>query len=99
MLEDLGVVASYRRGFEVLADNLGSALILFLIQIAISIGLFIVLIVPGFLMALCCLLWPLLILAEAAFCAYFSTLWTLAWREWVEGGELASIEAQAADKK
>ncbi len=99
MLEDLGVIASYRRGFEVLADNLGPALILFLIQIAISIGLFIVLIVPGFLMALCCLLWPLLILAEAAFCAYISTLWTLAWREWVEGGELVSIEAQAADSK
>ena len=56
MLEDLGVVASYRRGFEVLAGNLGTALILFLIQVAVSIGLFIVMIVPGFLMVLCCLL-------------------------------------------
>ena len=54
MLEDLGVVASFQRGFKVLADNLGTALILFLIQVAVSIGLFIVMIIPGFLMVLCC---------------------------------------------
>ncbi len=84
VLEDLGVVASYRRGFEVLAGNLGTALILFLIQIAVSIGLFIVMILPGILMVLCCLLWPVLILVQGAFSAYISTLWTLAWREFVE---------------
>ena len=84
MLEDLGVVASYRRGFEVLAGNMGTALILFLIQIAVSIGLFIVMILPGILMVLCCLLWPILILVQGAFSAYVSTLWTLAWREFVE---------------
>ncbi len=93
MLEDLGVVASFRRGFEVLADNLGSALILFLIQVAASIGLFIVMIVPGFLMVLCCLLWPVLILLQGAFSAYISTLWTLAWREFVSGGEIVPSEA------
>ncbi len=93
MLEDLGVVASYRRGFEVLADNLGSALILFLIQVAASIGLFIVMIVPGFLMVLCCLLWPVLILVQGAFRAYVSTLWTLAWREFVSGAEIVPSEA------
>ncbi len=93
MLEDLCVVASYRRGFEVLADNLGTALILFLIQITISIGLFIVMIVPGFLMVLCCLLWPLLILIQGAFSAYLSTLWTLAWREFVGGMEIVKSEA------
>lgn len=93
MLEDLGVISSYRRGFEVLADNLGTALILFLIQIAISIGFITVMIIPGFLMAICCLLWPLLILIQAAFSTYISTLWTLAWGDFVEKGELVSSEA------
>jgi len=92
VLEDLGVVASYRRGFEVLADNLGTALILFLIQIAVSIGLFIVMIVPGILMVLCCLLWPILILVQGAFSAYISTLWTLAWREFVEVKAIVNSE-------
>lgn len=93
MLEDLGVISSYRRGFEVLADNLGTALILFLIQVAISIGFIVVMIIPGFLMAICCLLWPLLILVQAAFSSYISTLWTLAWREFVAGAEIVSSEA------
>jgi len=93
MLEDLGVVASFRRGFEVLSDNLGTVLILFVIQIAVSIGLFIVMIIPGFLMVICCLLWPVLILVQGAFSAYVSTLWTLAWRESVGGDELVTSEA------
>lgn len=92
VLEDLGVVASYRRGFEVLAANLGTALILFLIQIAVSIGLFIVMILPGILMVLCCLLWPILILVQGAFSAYISTLWTLAWREFVEVKAIVNSE-------
>jgi len=82
MLEDLGVFASYRRGAEVLVENIGPALILFLLQVAISIGLGIVLLVPGVVMALCCLLWPVLLLVQGAMASYFSTLWTLAWREW-----------------
>ena len=93
MLEDLGVVASFRRGFEVMADNLGTALILFLLQAAVSIGLFIVMIVPGILMVLCCLLWPVLILVQGAFSAYITTLWTLAWREFVDDSALVSSEA------
>jgi hypothetical protein len=82
MLEDLGVLSSYKRGFEVLGDNLGPALLLFLIQVALSVGIWVMMIVPGILIALCCLLWPLLILIEGAFTSYYSTLWTLAWREW-----------------
>lgn len=93
MLEDLGIIASYRRGFEVLAKNFGAALILFLIQVAASIGLFLVFIIPGILMALCCLLWPLLILVQGAFASYISTLWTLAWREWAEEKALVKAEA------
>jgi hypothetical protein len=83
MLEDLGVISSYRRGFKVLGDNLGPALLLFLLQVAISFGFALVMIVPGILIAMCCLLWPLLLLIGGAFKAYFSSLWTLAWNEWV----------------
>ncbi len=83
MLEDHDVFSAYKRGFEVLGDNLGPALILFLIQMAISIGIGIMLLIPGILIALCCLLWPVFILIEAAFTTYYSTLWTLAWNEWV----------------
>ena len=82
MLEDLGVFASYRRGVAVLLENIGPALVLFLLQVAINIGLAIVLFLPQFLMALCCVLWPVLLLVQGAVASYFSTLWTLAWREW-----------------
>ncbi len=95
MLEDLGVMSAFRRGFEVLGDNLGSILLLGLIQIAVSIGLGILLIIPAILMALCCLLWPLLILIEGAISAYFSTLWTLAWREFTLGSELTEVIPEA----
>ncbi len=82
MLEGLGVFAAYRRGFNVLLANLGPAILLFLIQAAISIGLGILFIVPSALMALCCFLWPLLLLVNGFVAAFFSTLWTLAWRQW-----------------
>jgi hypothetical protein len=95
MIEDLGVLASFRRGFEVLGDNLGSVLLLGLIQVAVSIGLGIIMIIPGILMALCCLLWPLLILVQGAISTYFSTLWTLAWREFTLGGELVEVIPEA----
>ena len=82
MLEDLGVFASYRRGFDVLTANLGPAIVLFLIQVAISIGIWVVLLLPGILIALCCFLWPLLLLIQGTFAAWYSTLWTLAWNQW-----------------
>ncbi len=89
MLEEQGVISSYKRGFEVLGDNLGPALLLFLIQVALSIGIWMMMLIPGILIALCCLLWPLLILIQGAFSAYYSALWTLAWNEWVrDQGEL-----------
>ncbi len=96
MIEDLNVMDSFRRGFEVLGDNLGSVLLLGLIHIAVSIGLGLVMIIPGILMALCCLLWPLLILIQGAVTTYFSTLWTLAWREFTGGGaELVEVAPEA----
>ena len=91
MLEDTGVLASYQRGFEVLGANLGPVVLLFLLQIAISIAMVIILFIPGILSALCCLLWPLLILVQAAFVSYYSTLWTLAWRQWVGTPEVVAV--------
>jgi hypothetical protein len=82
MLEDQPVFAAYKRGFEVLGDNLGPAILLFILLIALSVVIGIIMFIPGFLMALCCLLWPVLLLIEGAFMAFYSTLWTLAWREW-----------------
>jgi hypothetical protein len=82
ILEDLGVFASYRRGIAVLLENIGPALVLFLIQIAIGIAVGIAMFIPGILILLCCVLWPLLLLINGAKTAYFSTLWTLAWRQW-----------------
>jgi hypothetical protein len=99
MLEDLGVIAAYRRGFEVVAENLGQVLILYLIQFAFSIAFFLMMIVPGILMVICCLLWPLLLLVQAAFITYISILWTLAWREWVGGGKLVSGKAELVSTK
>ena len=83
ILEDTGVIGSYRRGVEVLGENLGPAVVLFILQVAINIVLGIIFLLPSLLAALCCLLWPLLILIQAAFAAFYSILWTLAWREWV----------------
>lgn len=95
MLEDTGVFESYRRGWEVLRDNFGPALILFLIQVGISIGLGILMLVPSIIMTLCCLLWPLLWVINGTIVTFFSTLWTLAWREWVGGG-ISGIEQAPA---
>ena len=94
MLEDLGVVDSYRRGLSVLGDNLGSALVLFLIQLALTIIMAVLLFLPGALLALCCLFWPILLLFQGAVTAYFSTMWTLAWRRWT--GEAPVAEEPTA---
>jgi hypothetical protein len=97
MLEDLGVIASYRRGLNVLVENIGPALIVFLLQLVIGIMLAVALFLPGLIMVLCCILWPLLLLIQGAKVAYFSSVWTLAWREWTglgHAGEL-SLEPSA----
>jgi hypothetical protein len=91
MMEDLGVIDSYRRGTSVLKENLGEAIILFLLQIAIFIGLGFILFLPG-LVALACIfcLWPLLLVAQGYISAFVSALWTLAWRSWT--GEPPMVE-------
>jgi hypothetical protein len=94
MLEDLGFIDSYRRGAGVLRENLGEAILLFVLQIAISIGLGIVLFIPAIIVVVCCFLWPLAILAQGFFTAAVSALWTLAWRDWT--GAAPMVEKQPA---
>lgn len=89
MLENLGVIDSYRRGTNVLIANLGEAIILFLLQIAIFIVLGFFLFLPGLILVLCCLLWPLLLVVQGAISAFLSALWTLAWRTWTGGPRMA----------
>jgi len=82
MLEDLGVIDAYRRGASVLMANLGEAIILFLLQIVASVILIASLFLPGLILVLCCLLWPLLLAVQGAVSAVISAIWTLAWRTW-----------------
>lgn len=98
MIEDKLVFDSYGRGWEVLRNNFGEAILLFLIQIALSIALWIVLFVPSCLMAMCCLAWPLLLAIEGAIKTYVLTMWTLAWREWtgITPGEQPALEEAPA---
>ncbi len=91
MLEDAGVIAAYSRGLNVLLENFGPALILFLLQILIGAVLGATLFFPGLFMVICCVLWPLLLLIRGAVAAYFSTMWTLAWREWTGLGHPGEI--------
>lgn len=90
MLEGLGVMASYGRGWSVLLENVGSAIIIFVIQILAGIVITLLLI-PGAL--LLCLFWPVAFILQGALSAIFSALWTLAWREWTG---LDEIKAKAA---
>lgn len=91
MLEGTSVFGSYRRGTEILGNNLGAAMILFLLQIVVSIGFGLLLFLPGIVISLCCFLWPLLIITQGAFAAFYSTLWTLAWNTWTERTEDGNV--------
>jgi hypothetical protein len=94
MLEDLGVIEAYRRGTSVLMANLGQAIILILLQIAIFIVLGLLLFLPGLILVLCCCLWPLLLAVQGFFEAFVSAIWTLAWRTWT--GEPPMVEKEPA---
>ncbi len=82
MLEDQGVIDSYRRGTSVLMANLGEALVLILLQIVIFIVMGLLLFLPGLIALLCCCLWPLIIVFQGFVESAVSALWTLAWRSW-----------------
>lgn len=93
MLEGLGVIASYGRGWEILRDNFGSAFALFLIQILAGIVISLLLL-PG--AVLLCLFWPLIFVFQGALSAVFSSMWTLAWREWTGTGKIKAKAAPVA---
>jgi hypothetical protein len=95
MLDDLGVIESYRRGLNILVANIGPALILFLLQIVIGAVLAVMLFLPGLVMVLCCILWPVLLLIRGGIAAYFSTMWTLAWRQWTGLGQAEEISLES----
>ncbi len=76
--------------------HLGPAIILFLLQIAIAFVLVLMLFFPSMILACCCLLWPILLVIKGTIEAYFSTLWTLAWREWVGGEPVGSFTVEQA---
>jgi hypothetical protein len=83
MLEDLDVFGSYGRGWAVLKENLGPAIIIFLIQVVIGflIGMA-MLVASPLLICLCLLIIPISLIVNGGVAAYFSTLWTLTWRRW-----------------
>jgi hypothetical protein len=68
---------------------------LFLLQIVIGAVLAVMLFLPGLVMVLCCILWPVLLLIRGGIAAYFSTMWTLAWREWTGLGHAGEILAES----
>lgn len=78
VIEGKGLVDSFQRGFEVLRDHLGNAVAVYILQIVINGAVWLVVAIPG----LCCLLWPFLWVVAGMSEAYFSTVWTLAWRQW-----------------
>lgn len=92
MLEDLGVIDSYRRGANVVMANLGEAIILALLQIGIFIVLGILLFLPGLIAVLCCILWPVLLAVQGFSEAFQSALWTLAWRTWTGRSSMVAKE-------
>ncbi len=100
LLEDTGVFASYGRAWEVLKENFGQAFLLFLIQLGAQIALGVILFLPSIILTLCCIFIPVLWAVGGLIQAYFSTMWTLAWRQWTnrEGasGEPAVVDPSPA---
>ncbi len=100
ILQEKRVFESYIDGWGVLKDNLGPAVLLFLIQIGIQIVLWLVLVVPSIILTVCCccIAIPLMWVIGGTAQAYFSTVWTLAWREWMgkSGSEPVVIEQAPA---
>ena len=94
MLEGLGVIDSYKRGTKVLWSNIGQAIILFIIEVALIFSLFLLLIVPGLFVLICFCLWPIVFIVQGAVAAFRSSLWTLAWRTWT--GEPLLVEKAPA---
>lgn len=105
VLESTGALESFRRGWRVLRPNLGSALVLLLLELALRLVLGLIfswfglsgalrLMSTNSLLAVVMLvlgvLLPIPLFVGMIVRAYLTTLWTLAWREWS-----ASVKAPA----
>jgi hypothetical protein len=83
MLENEDVFGSYGRGWAVLRENLGPAVLIFLIQIGLTLAIGIAMLIISPLLCCLCVAGILIGLAvDGTIESYFSTLWTLAWRQW-----------------
>lgn len=82
MMEGMGVFDAYRRAWRIVADHLTQALVLLVIQVGLGIAIAVLAFLPTIMIALCCILWPLLWIFGGAVTAYMSSIWTLAWRQW-----------------
>ncbi len=87
MLEDSGVLESYRRGWRAARANSGSALILLGFTLAAQTALGSAIGLIRGLAVICAAGLPLLWLINGTMRAYFIILWTLAWRSWVSAPE------------
>lgn len=96
MTENTGVFDSYRRAWAIVTTRFGQVLVLAMIHLVAEFFIGIVLIVPGFWAALCCLLWPVMLALNGAIKAYLMTIWTLAWRDWTGRTRTGEPVAQPA---
>ncbi len=83
MLENEDVFGAYGRGWAVLRDNLGPAVLIFLIQIGLTLAIGIAMLIVSPLLCCLCVAGILIGLGvDGTIESYFSALWTLAWRQW-----------------
>jgi hypothetical protein len=83
VIEELPAVESLTRAWEIIQTNTGDVILVALVQFGVNLVIGLVLIGPTLFIAFCCILWPVLWVVNGAIVGFFSTFWTLAWREWV----------------
>lgn len=82
VLEDARAVPAFHRGLEVVRANAGSALVLLVFQLALTLAANLILILPRIAASFCFPIVPILWIIVGLMRAYFITLWTLAWQRW-----------------
>jgi hypothetical protein len=82
LLENLGMLASYRRAATIVRDHFGAAVGLSLLQLILALTADVVLFLPNVLLTLCPLAWPLQWFLNGMVAAFSNTLYTLVWQQW-----------------
>jgi hypothetical protein len=85
MDDDTPVFESLQRAWEALKVNLQPVAMLTLIQIAISLGLGLVLTVPRLVLFVSVIGWPLDWFITGCLSAWWTAVWAIAWRGWLAG--------------